>query len=237
VTNDRLLILGGSSDIGAALIDRLLAQRPELGVVAQCLDGEERLARFGTRVAVERCDLSADAEVDAFIERYRAAYPIPRAIVQLAGLKLRLERFSKWSQEHVERDMRVQVYAAARVLKEFLPSMAKASQPTQVVFVLSSALDGAAPKYMSMYSVVKSAQLGLMRSLASEHANTKVAINAVSPRMVATRFLSELPEKAIEMAAANTSSGKLLAPDDVARVIEFLLSPEAEHLRGAEIAV
>jgi 3-oxoacyl-[acyl-carrier protein] reductase len=241
MSNDRLLVLGGSSDIALALVDRIFASDPTATAVAQFLRSSEvleaRRATYGPRLEAIRCDLSDPEAVQSLVAQFRQAHGIPRAIVHLAGLKLRLERFTKWDAAHVENDMRVQVLSIVTVLRAFLPEMAKAAHRTKVVFVLSSVTRGVPPKFLSMYTVVKSAQLGLMRALAAEYASTSVNINAISPAMVQTKFLSDLPERAVELAASRAVGGRLLAPSDVADVIAFLLSPASDHLSGIEIPV
>jgi len=231
--NDRVLILGGSSDIGLALIERLDGRET---VVAQYFGSRERLAEIEKdRLFVERCDLSDSTDVDALIARFRDAHGTPRAVVQLAGSKLRLERFAKWDQDHVSRDLQIQLLSTARVLSAFAPAMAKSPVPTQVVLVLSTVLRDPTPKFMSMYTVVKSAQLGLMRAVAAEYAGTSLRVHGVSPGMVATRFLSAIPEKAVEMTAAQAPNGRLLQPDEVAAVIATLLA--TPHPSGIEVDV
>ena len=90
---------------------------------------------------------------------------------------------------------------------------------------------------MSMYSIVKQAQLGLMRSLAAEYAGTSVNVNAVSPGMIETRFLDELPGMIKEATAAAAPSRRIAQPSDVIAAIEFLLSPKAAYITGIELPV
>ena len=78
----------------------------------------------------------------------------------------------------------------------------------RVLFVLSSVVCGVPPKYMTMYTTLKYTQLGLMRSLAAEYASTSVGINAISPSMVETQFLSEISEIAVQMSAAANPQGR-----------------------------
>jgi 3-oxoacyl-[acyl-carrier protein] reductase len=103
--------------------------------------------------------------------------------------------------------------------------------------VLSSVTLGVPAKFMSGYTLVKYAQLGLLRALAAEYAGTSVNINAVSPYMVETQFLSEIPEKAREMAAAAAPEKRLATPAEVVSVIQFLLSSGSDFLNGANIPV
>lgn len=240
MSDEVILMLGGSSDLAADALARLMANRPDARVVLQYRSGKDRIdahtARYGARVVPVELDLEGTG-VFAFAASFVERFGVPRSVLHFAAGALRLERFSKWNAVHFMQDMQIQVGAMAQILSELLPSMSKAAQRSQVVFVLSSVTRGVPPKFMSMYTTVKYAQLGLMRSLAAEYVGTSVSINAVSPAMVNTRYLGTIPERAVEMATAGAPHKKLLEAADVGAVIEFLLSPAAEHLMGVEIPI
>ena len=96
---------------------------------------------------------------------------------------------------------------------------------------------GLPPKYLSMYTTIKYAQLGLVRALAAEYGELGVSVNAVSPSMVETQLLSEVPRQIVELSQAQNPMGRNASADDVAGVIEFLLSPAAGFINGANIPV
>jgi len=236
-----ILITGASSDIGLALIRRLLSSGTAPTILAHCNSSVDRIEQLRAELTAEtliplRADFSAPAAVSALAEEISARYGTPSQIVHLPGLALIYERFTKFKWEHFDADLNVQVRAAIILLKRFLPAMAK-MPAARVVFLLSSVTRGVPPKYMSMYSIVKHAQLGLMRSLASEYGETGVNINAVSPGMVETRFLANIPEFVKEMSASTSPRKRIATPDEVVHAIEFLLSPGASYINGVELPV
>lgn len=238
---ERILITGASSDLAAELIRTLAGGGCPGKIFAHYHHGRERVeqlkSELGACVFPMEADLSSHEGVNRLIEQVRAQAEFPTKIVHFAGLKLRLERFHQADLGRFNADFEVQVCAAMRILQAFLPGMARSEQPTKVVLVLSSVTLGVPAKFMSGYTVVKYAELGLLRALAAEYAGTSVNINAVSPYMVDTQFLSEIPEKAREMAAAAAPEKRLATPAEVVSVIQFLLSPASDFLNGANLPV
>jgi 3-oxoacyl-[acyl-carrier protein] reductase len=103
--------------------------------------------------------------------------------------------------------------------------------------MLSSYVEKTVPKANSPYIVGKFALLGLMKSLVSEYATSNIQVNAVSPSLMETNFLSNLPELISEMTAQQHPLKRNAMPTDVVPVIRFLLSKESDYINGANISV
>lgn len=234
MSRELILVIGASSDIGSALIRRLLASG-DAQIVAHCHASADRIANHD-RVRTISADLGSAGSAGQLADRVATEFGVPDQIVYLPGLKLRYERFTRFDLAHFDRDLDIQVRSAVALLGRLLPQMAKKPR-ARIVFVVSSVTRGAPPKFMSMYTIVKHAQLGLVRALAAEYAATGVTVNAVSPAMVETRFLDEIPGIAKEMATAAAPRGRLATPDDVVGAIGFLLSPASDFVTGIELPV
>ena len=76
-----------------------------------------------------------------------------------------------------------------------------------------------------------------MRSLASEYSGTGIRINAVSPDMMDTRYISGLSHLMTEQYAANRPDGRLLDVYDVVPHIEHFLSDEIADENGVNSLV
>lgn len=238
---ERILITGASSDLAGELVRSLAASGCPGKILAHYHHGRERVEKLKSELGAcffpIEADLSSQDGVARVIDQVRSQAEFPTKILHFAGLKLRLERFHQLDIDRLQADFQIQVRAAMEILKAFLPEMGRAEQRTKVVLVLSSVTLGVPAKFMSAYTVVKYAELGLLRALAAEYAGTSVNINAVSPYMVETQFLSEIPEKAREMAAAAAPEKRLATPAEVVSVIQFLLSSGSDFLNGANIPV
>jgi 3-oxoacyl-[acyl-carrier protein] reductase len=241
MSKEILLVTGASSDIGLALIRRVVSTRKDCVVLAHHHASGERLEELRKTLGTDsifpvQADFSSGASTLVMAEQVMREFGAPSQIVHLPGLKLVYERFTKFNWEHFEADLNIQVRSAVILLKRFLPAMAKLPN-AKVVFVLSSVTREVPPKFLSMYGIVKQAQLGLMRALASEYGETGLRVNAVSPGMVDTRFLDNVPDMIKQMGAASSPGGRNAQPEDVVNVVEFLLSAECGNVNGIELPV
>ena len=84
----------------------------------------------------------------------------------------------------------------------------------------------------------KAALEALVRYLAVELAPHGIRVNAVSAGVVETGALEHFPnrEAMLQMGASNPV-GRLVSPDDVAKLVTFLCSPDAEMIRGQTVVV
>ncbi len=88
----------------------------------------------------------------------------------------------------------------------------------------------------------KAALEAITRYLAVELAPKNIVVNAISPGVVRTEALENFAivrqeADILERAARRTPAGKLVTPEDVARVAAFLCSPDANMIRGQTILV
>ena len=85
----------------------------------------------------------------------------------------------------------------------------------------------------------KAALESLVRYLAVELAPQGIRVNAVSAGVVETDALQHFPnrEQMLEQGNTRTPAGRLVSPEDVAGVVAFLCSPDAEMIRGHTLVV
>ena len=93
------------------------------------------------------------------------------------------------------------------------------------------------PNY-TLVGVSKAALEALVRYLAVELAPRGIRVNAVSAGVVETEALEHFPNREEMLASgARNPAGRLVTPDDVAGVVSFLCSPDAEMIRGQTLVI
>jgi enoyl-[acyl-carrier protein] reductase III len=123
-----------------------------------------------------------------------------------------------------------------------LLSLARAAAPMMPAGSSIVALSSlGSTRVLDNYSLVgtsKAALEALVRYLAVELAPKGIRVNAVSGGVVETGALDYFPnrDRMLQLGASNPA-GRLVEPNDVAGVVAFLCSPEAEMIRGQAIVV
>jgi enoyl-[acyl-carrier protein] reductase III len=124
-----------------------------------------------------------------------------------------------------------------------LLSLARAVAPTMpagssIVGISSLGSTRVMENYV-LVGVSKAALEAVVRYLAVELAPRGIRVNAVSAGVVETDALQHFPNRAEMLAAGRTRTpaGRLVEPDDVARAVAFLSSPDAAMVCGHTLVV
>lgn len=233
-----IMITGASSDLGMAYIRE--RGREYTKIIAHYNHENDKFAAlradYGDRILPLQADFSDIGSVRRFIEVIKETGLVPTHILHLVSPSPRSVKFHKSSVEDYERMMQVSLYSIVEILKAFLPAMQKAKYG-RIVFMLSAYVRIPDPKFAAPYVAAKYALLGLMRDIAAEYASKGITVNGISPQMIETKFLRDVPELIVEQQRMAGPLQRLLRTEDVLPAVHMLLSDEAAAVTGENIGV
>jgi 3-oxoacyl-[acyl-carrier protein] reductase len=85
------------------------------------------------------------------------------------------------------------------------------------------------------YAAAKAGVIGFTKSLAKEVAPYNIRVNAVAPGFISTEMTAALSDKAREKFLKMIPLQRFGTPDEVAKVVLFLLSEESQYITGQTI--
>ncbi len=214
------IVTGASSGIGEAIVKRLLAEGWQVTGLSR-REVECGHPNF-TSLSV---DLSDSVTFSATLN----TLPVPQAIVHAAGM-MAAAPLGELDPAVSARLWGLHIHAAEILFNHFAPRM---SAGGRMIAIGSRTSLGAAGR--SQYVATKAALVGMVRSWAAELAPRGITANVVAPGATQTPMLSApgrqtSPPKMPPM-------GRLIAPEEVAAMVNYLLSAEAAPITGQELVL
>jgi glucose 1-dehydrogenase len=235
------VVTGAAGSIGAATADHLAA----LGARVAGSDYNAEAAN-GARRRMDRVDATNSSALDRWIDDVERAWGTPTIAVICAGIS-KAGRLAELSDSDWRDVLAVNLDGAFYTTRAVIRHMLAANLGGRIVFVGSWAAHAPHP-HIGSYSISKAglrslcqtlARLrSLCQTLALEHAQDDILVNEVAPGIVdagLSRALFRDDPALAERTIAAIPTNRLVQPEDVARDIAFLASPENRHTTGAMI--
>ncbi len=232
-----VLVTGSTRGIGLAIAKLLLVRGAIVGIHGRRLSTVElvcnEIARDGCRTIPIACDLSDPDQGSSAVRSFADAAGRIDGLVNNAGsgkaIAFRGLTLDKW-----QKTFNLNLEAAMMAAREAYVLMRDQGQGS-IVNIASLAAHGPGKWMSAAYAASKAGLVSLTKSLAYEAARYGIRVNAVSPGMVETDMTSVLPEET--RTSLNIPLGRFASPEEIARVVMFLLSDASGYITGQVVRV
>lgn len=226
-TSRTVLLTGGSRGIGRAIAERLHAAGHQ--VAATYRSGDVPAGVLGVE-----CDVTDTAQVDAAFKQVESALGPIEVVIANAGIT-RDTLIMRMSDEDWDSVIGTNLTGSFRVAKRATRGMMRA-RFGRLIFISSVVgLLGSAGQVN--YASSKAGLVGMARSLARELGSRSVTANVVAPGFIVTDMTAELGADLVKKYSDQIPLGRMGTVDDIAGVVDFLISDAAAYVTGAVIPV
>lgn len=231
--NKVAIVTGASRGIGK---DTALALA-EAGAKTACLARNEELVKQtaeearkkGGEALAYKVDVSKSQELEAVVEDIYGRLGRIDILVNNAGIT-RDNLIIRMTEEEWDQVMDTNLKGAFFGIKIVSRYMIK--QRSGKIINIASVAGVVGNKGQSNYAASKAGLIGLTKSVAKELAPRGIQVNAIAPGFITTDMTSKLKEETKETLLPQIPLGRFGLPQEVARAVLFLASPDSDYITG-----
>ena len=224
------IVTGAARGIGKGIVEKLAGEGYHvvaLDRLAEVHDVAASLRAAGANVDSETLDIRDRAAISAVMEKFA---PID-VIVNNAAITS-THRFEDLTEEHFRENFDINTVGTFVVAQEGARRMKNGGR---IVNIASRSFAGA--PQMAHYVASKTAVVGLTRAMAIDLSPRDIRVNAVAPGVVDTEMLHYMTPERQKVMLSLQLLGRIGQPEDIARAVSFLASPDNRYITGQVLIV
>lgn len=239
VAGKRALVTGASRGIGRATARLLAAQGAHVCInyrhsMAAAASLHDEIVADGGQCMMVKADVTSATNASDLVEAAAGAAGLD-ILVNNAGPRIVSAPFARVSWVQMAEAYEAIAGSAFHVTQAALPHLRKSCG--RIINVVSSAALGRTAFHWMPYAAAKAALHAMSKNLALELGPSGITVNTVSPSLVATDLVSDMPERVQQDFVGRTPLRRLATADDVAGAILLLSSPYASFITGDNLLV
>lgn len=244
-TFKRVIITGGTRGIGKAIVEELSTKHSSGTTFSNIVfvynnsdnsasELEKKIKSQGTQILGIKSDVSSYTQTQEAVKKAVDFLGGVDILINNAGIT-RDSLLLRMSEENFDQVINVNLKSVFNFTKFILPFMIKQKYGRIINITSVVGLIGNAGQ--SNYASSKAGIIGFTKSMAKEVASRNITVNAIAPGFIETEMTASLNEKQREALINNIPLGRLGKPKDIARVVSFLCSEDADYITGQVISV
>lgn len=229
------IVTGASRGIGFSIAETLAGSGAEVAVVArdQGRASDAAAALGGAGGQGFGCDVGEPEQCDELVDRVSEQLGPVTILVNNAGIT-RDNLVLRIGDQDWEDVIRTNLTGAFNMIRAASRGMMRRGGR---IVNMTSVVGLTGNPGQANYAASKGGLVGLTKSVAKELASRDVLVNAVAPGFVETDMTADMSENTREELAERIPLGRFATPDDVAGVVRFLVSEDADYITGQVIKV
>ena len=238
LTDNVVLVTGGGRGIGRAIALNLAQDGADIALFDLDENGlnETRplIENLGRKVLTIKGDVSNLEDAENAVKKVLDELGKIDILVNNAGIT-RDTLMMRMSEEDWDLVINVNLKGAFNFSKSVIRHMIK--QRKGKIINVASVVGLVGNAGQANYSASKAGVIGLTKSLAREVASRNICVNAVAPGYIETEMTNKLPDEVKDAFMSMTLLKRFGQPEDVARLVGFLASPDSDYITGQVINV
>lgn len=233
------LITGGGRGIGRA-ISLALAQEGTKVCVNYFHNKDtaeevvKRIKENGGEAISYRTDVSKLEEVNRMVEEVNKKFGGIDILINNAGLNID-KYLMIMNEKEWDKVIDVNLKGTFNCSKAISRVMISQRSGNIVNLASISAISGTAGQ--TNYSAAKGGIISFTKSLARELAPFGIRVNALAPGLIDTEMVKQMPKEMLDRVLKITPLKRVGTPEEVAKVVTFLVSKEANYITGQVIKI
>mgnify|MGYP001040863333 CR=1 FL=1 len=246
-----VIVTGAGSGIGRGIALALAKEGANIVIMDVKEEDAKNTAKevetLGRQALAVRGDVRSSKDIDAMVQKALDRFGSINILVNNAGVSTMNWMVDLREEEDWDFNMDVNAKGNFLVTRAVAKQMIEQGQGGKIVNIASLAGKIGAT-LLSHYTASKFAVIGFTKAIALEMAPHKITVNAVCPGLVQTSMqkreiaweskLRGFTEEEVKQGyVKSVPLGRLETPEDVAKVVLFLCSEEADYITGEAISV
>lgn len=234
--NKNILLTGATGGIGKTTVNYLMERNFNCIVVGRDKNKLKDITDGNDKAKSIEYDLRDIRHIgDIFKNLYEDGIKLD-GMVHCAGLSP-LMRVQDNDVDRMEETFKVNLFSFIELVKYF--SDEKMYNPGASVVAISSVAARGSSYRQTVYGASKAALEQAIRCMAKECMEKQIRINGVAPGAVETEMLKKMEEENVDLVKSIEKKYPMgtIPPQKISRIIEMLLSDDAEYMTGTIIQV